>query len=233
MRFMADIQAPARIVDMGCGTGLLTQLVADRFPDADLLGVDIAGNLLEIARRRFTGNNRVSFEVANAMTFKPRRPVQLVVSASTFHWITPMEDLFSNIAGMLEPDGNLVFSIMLRGTLIELHESRRRVAHDKQALSVLPNAQQALAALDTANLVVIDKHEEVTQVDFPSATDLLYSLHNVGVTGGSLSSSGRPLTRLELAQWLADYDACYSTPEGGVFATYRVLYVSAIPRRKA
>ena len=38
---------------------------------------------------------------------------------------------------------------------------------------------------------------------------------------------------MEVAEFLADYAECYSTKEGGVFATYRILYAVAVPRKKA
>jgi malonyl-CoA O-methyltransferase len=233
MPFLANVERPVRILEIGCGTGLFTQLIADRFPDAGIEAIDNARDLAKIARRRFAGNDKVVFHIADALTFQPRNPAQLIVSASTFHWIVPLGNLLRNVAGMLSGDGRLVFSMMLRGTLIELHESRRRVAREKPVLSVLPCAEQVLEDLDAAGLVVTDKQEEAIQVDYPSATDFLYSLHNLGVTGGGISSSGTPLTRLQLAELLADYAQSYPAENGGVFATYRILYTVAVPRRKA
>lgn len=233
MRFLDNAGKPARILEIGCGTGLLTRLVADRFPDADIVAIDIARDLVETARRRFADNGKVTFTVADALKFRPATVFPLVVSASTFHWIVPLEDVFRNVAAVLSGDGRVVFSMMLRGTLIELHESRRRVAREKPVLSVLPNTEQALKALDAAGLAVRDKHETALQVDYPSATDFLYSLHNVGATGGAVSSAGRPLSRIEVADLLADYAQCYATKDGGVYATYRILYAVAVPRKKA
>lgn len=233
MRFLNDVPKPDRVLEIGCGTGLLTQLVADHFPDSNIEGIDIATDLVGIARRRFTGNNKVSFQISDALSFRPVAPVPLVVSTSTFHWIEPLDELFLNISGMLSNDGHLVFSMMIRGTLIELHESRKRVAHDKSVLSMMPNTDQVLAALSKAGLILTDRREEAIQVDYPSATDLLYSLHNVGATGGGISSSGQPLSRMEVAELLTDYAECYASKDGGVFATYRIFYGVAIPRYKA
>ncbi|MEI6217386.1 MAG: methyltransferase domain-containing protein [bacterium] len=232
MPHMATLHRPDRIVEIGCGTGLLTQLVADRFPDASIEAIDIAKDMIESSRRRFAGNRRVTFQEADALTFNPRSPVPLVVSSSTLHWISPPESLFRNIARMLTGDGRIVFSLMLQGTLIELHESRRRVARGKPVLAALPDRDQILKACNDAGLIVTDSREEAVQVDYPSATDLLYALHDLGVTGGSISSSGTPLTRMELTKLLADYAESYPADNAGVYATYRVLYAVATPRKK-
>lgn len=232
MPYLAKLDNPDRILEIGCGTGLLTQLVADRFPDARIDAIDIAKDMVERSRHRFRGNRRVTCQEADALTFKPTGPVHLVVSSSTLHWISPIDGLFRNIAGILTDNGHLVFSVMLQGTLIELHETRRRVARGKPVLATLPNSVRILKACKAAGLVVTDSHEEAVQVDYPSATDLLYALHDLGVTGGSISSSGAPLTRKELATLLADYAASYPAGNDGVYATYRVLYAVATPRRK-
>ncbi|MEI6807573.1 MAG: methyltransferase [bacterium] len=232
MRFLNDIPKPDRIIEIGCGTGLLTQLVSDHFPDSNIEGIDIATDLVEIARRRFAGNHKISFQITDALTFRPAAPVPLVVSTSTIHWISPLDELFLNVSRMLSRDGRLVFSMMIKGTLIELHEARKRVAHDKPVLSMMPDTDQVLEALNKAGLMLKDRQEETIQVGYPTATDLLYSLHNVGVTGGGISSSGQPLSRMEMAKLLTDYAECYASKDGGVFATYRVLYGVAIPREK-
>ena len=44
-----------RIVDLGCGAGLSTQALADRYPDSDLVGVDTSTQMLAAARARFAG----------------------------------------------------------------------------------------------------------------------------------------------------------------------------------
>ncbi len=55
------INNPKTIVDLGAGTGLLTELWYRRFPDAKYVLVDIAAEMLEIARKRFAGIANISY----------------------------------------------------------------------------------------------------------------------------------------------------------------------------
>jgi ubiquinone/menaquinone biosynthesis C-methylase UbiE len=58
-------QPPRRVLDLGTGTGLVARLVAARFPDAAVIGVDISERMIEQARRR-TDAPGVSYQVADA-----------------------------------------------------------------------------------------------------------------------------------------------------------------------
>ena len=56
----AAVVAPRRILEIGCGTGKNLQALARRFPNADLTGIDLSGEMLDIARRKLTPlSNRV------------------------------------------------------------------------------------------------------------------------------------------------------------------------------
>jgi ubiquinone/menaquinone biosynthesis C-methylase UbiE len=57
-------EAPARVLDIGTGTGAVAALVAARFPEADVVGVDVSERMIEQARRKVVG--RVRFHVADA-----------------------------------------------------------------------------------------------------------------------------------------------------------------------
>jgi ubiquinone/menaquinone biosynthesis C-methylase UbiE len=57
--------APRRVLDVGTGTGLAAGLAAERFPEAEVVGVDLSPRMIEIAKRNHGGGN-VRFEVADA-----------------------------------------------------------------------------------------------------------------------------------------------------------------------
>jgi len=222
-----DIEPPERILDIGCGTGQLTRLVADKFPKAEIVAFDIAGKAVDVARNRFAGGGKVHFQVANALTFKSSVPFQLIVSGASFHWVESLGALFRNVAGTLSPDGRLIFSMMLHGTLSELRDSRARAVQNKPATTDLPVVGRVTEAISAANLNLIKCETELLRTEYASATEFLYTLHNTGVTGGVISSSGAPLNRSELAALLADYIGHYQTECGGVFASFNVMYAVA------
>lgn len=93
------------VVDLGCGTGHLTRRLAERWPDARVLGVDRSAEMLAEARATdVTGIEWVEADLAN---WEPDGPVEVVWSNSTLHWLGDHESLFPRIVSWLRPEGVL------------------------------------------------------------------------------------------------------------------------------
>jgi tRNA (cmo5U34)-methyltransferase len=77
--------APIRVLDLGAGTGLLSALVRAAYPEARLTVSDVAPEMLEEARTRFTGDPRVSFAVLDHGSDPLPAGLDAVVSALSIH----------------------------------------------------------------------------------------------------------------------------------------------------
>ena len=95
--------APSRILDVGTGTGLAARLLADRYPQATVVGVDLAPAMVEEARR-LTDDPRITFEVADASAL-PLEPAsfELVV-------LLNMIPFFDELARVTAPGGALLIA---------------------------------------------------------------------------------------------------------------------------
>src|SRR4051812_27846731 len=81
-----DVAAPARVVDLGCGPGNLTALLAARWPDADVVGVDSSPEMVE--RARAGGVDGVRFTLGDVRTWPADAPaggVDVLTANATFH----------------------------------------------------------------------------------------------------------------------------------------------------
>ena len=213
--------SPRRILEVGCGTGVFTDLLARRFPEAGIHGIDISERMAAEARRRFQGNGRLGFEAADALAFRSQERFDLIASNASLHWIRPLDAGLRNLADHLAPGGVLAFSIMLDGTLRELHAVRLHVAPSKPPLARMPASADVERALEAEGLHVLRASEESLEARASSAAEILSVLHRQGLTGGVYSRGARPLTRGELAALCRQYDALHRGP-GGVPATYRI-----------
>ena len=76
-----------RIVELGCGSGNLTVLLAERFPTAEIIAVDVSTELLSIARKKCEGKNNVAFVNDNMLSFmsKLEKPASVVGNLSLHH----------------------------------------------------------------------------------------------------------------------------------------------------
>ena len=85
-----DLAAPPRIVDLGCGPGNSTALLRQRWPEANVTGLDSSGDMLDAARRDHPGIEFVAGDIAE---WSPAAPYDLVFSNAALQWIGNHERL--------------------------------------------------------------------------------------------------------------------------------------------
>ncbi len=104
----SNIDAPNRVIDLGAGTGLLTYYWYQRFPGAAYILIDLAKDMLDIARKRFDHLENISYEVGNYSHKLPDAAFDAVISALSIHHLEDGEKqrLFSEIYDRL-PQGGL------------------------------------------------------------------------------------------------------------------------------
>jgi trans-aconitate 2-methyltransferase len=92
----------ATVIDLGCGPGNTTELLARRFPDAALVGIDTSPSMLDAARARLPA---ARFEAADVATWAADRPCDVVVANAVLHWVPDHPRLFPHLVSQLAPGG--------------------------------------------------------------------------------------------------------------------------------
>jgi trans-aconitate 2-methyltransferase len=118
------LHAPGRIVDLGCGPGNSTALLAARWPDADVVGVDGAPAMLEKAR---ASSVRAKWLEADIGDWTPAAPVDLAFSNAALQWLPDHRMLLPRLLGHLRPGGVLAIQ-MPRNFQAASHVALREVA---------------------------------------------------------------------------------------------------------
>lgn len=98
------LDAPGQIVDLGCGAGNVTRLLAERWPAAQLTGLDSSASMLERARQALPG---ARFELAGVEHWEPDEPIDLLFSNAALHWVGDHQQLFPRLLDNLAPGGVL------------------------------------------------------------------------------------------------------------------------------
>jgi trans-aconitate 2-methyltransferase len=103
---MLELLAPRpneRIIDLGCGTGPLTAMIAER--GARVIGLDQSAEMIALARKQYPN---ITFELADAASFTVPEPQDAVFSNAVLHWVHPPAAAVAAIAGALRPGGRFV-----------------------------------------------------------------------------------------------------------------------------
>lgn len=96
--------APASVADLGCGPGHLTSLLADRWPDAAVTGIDSSTEMVAAAH-----DERIRFEVGDVRSWTG--PVDVLVSNATLQWVPGHLDLLPRLVEQVTPGGWLAFQV--------------------------------------------------------------------------------------------------------------------------
>lgn len=97
--------APGEIVDLGCGAGNVTALLAARWPNAHVSGVDSSPDMF--ARASETGLAGVAWTRADIAHWTPDRPPDLIFANASLHWLDDHPRLFPRLFGILAAGGRL------------------------------------------------------------------------------------------------------------------------------
>ena len=115
---LLDAAPGARVVDLGCGNGALTEQLAAR--GYDVTGVDASAEMLSLARE---GHPELKFQPGNALDFTLGEPVDAVFSNAVLHWIDAdkQQTMLDHIASQIKPGGLLVCEFGGKGCAETVH----------------------------------------------------------------------------------------------------------------
>lgn len=104
-----DINPTDKILDIGCGTGSLLQAIAENYPLAKVVGVDLRIEMLRIARNKQIKDSALIASQARCLPFRSKS-FDMVVSCNAFHYLRKSAECLVEIARVLKPQGRIVIT---------------------------------------------------------------------------------------------------------------------------
>jgi len=230
-----------KILDIGCGTGFLSHNLAERFPEANILGCDISHSMIKAASRKLkVERDKKIHLITTDGEILPCKNDTFDIAASnlTYQWIGNLEGSFKEAYRVLRPGGAFIFSTLGPETLKELKscytEATERFNKDGLPPFINFSGQEAIISalrdtgFDNISITVKDCIRA-----YHNMWELLKNMKSIGA-GNPFKDGDKSLARGSLLKKMAEeYKERFKIQDlqlatcNYVYATYEVMFVYA------
>jgi len=120
-----DLRGDETVLDAGCGSGRLTEILVERLPRGRVIGVDASASMIDAARERLGDEADLRIADLVGLDLGGER-VDVVFSTATFHWIADHDGLFRSLRAALRDGGRFVAQCGGAGNVENLHGAAER-----------------------------------------------------------------------------------------------------------
>jgi trans-aconitate 2-methyltransferase len=125
---LSGIAPDATVLDVGCGTGRVTEALLALVPQGRVLAMDASAEMVALARERL--GERAAVWCADALELEVDEPVDAIVSTAALHWVRDHDRLWIGLARALRPGGVLEIQCGGEGNIDGVREVIEAVAED-------------------------------------------------------------------------------------------------------
>lgn len=207
------------ILEIGCGTGIYTRLLKEKFPEARIEALDISADMINVASDKLS-DDAIKFIVADAETRELDGAFDLITSNAVFQWFTDIEGSIIRYKDALAENGLLAFSIFGPATFRELREVLKG-GFDK-TLSITSNLFLDRDGLDKVlrfSFDIFSVSETILTRRYDSTAELLRKIKYTGARGEGLVDKFM-LNKSALRR----LDEIYKTAFGGIETSYQIFF---------
>jgi trans-aconitate 2-methyltransferase len=135
-----ELTGDERVLDAGCGSGRVTELLLERLPRGAVVALDRSREMLAQAKERLARfGDRVSFAEADLATPLPVDGlVDAVLSTATFHWVRDQDALFANLAAVMRSGAQLAAQCGGAGNVETVMAALRRLGRPSDVVFATP-----------------------------------------------------------------------------------------------
>lgn len=210
------------ILEIGCGTGFLTEGLAQAFPHSRIVAVDISSEMVNVAKRKLTNYKNITYLVEDAENLKVNTSFDLIVSSAVFQWFDDYLKPFNIYYNLLKENGMFIFNTFGGKTFCELSQALRSLGKSVGPRSFI-NSDELGKTLLACGFKNLRLNEEIYKDYYHSARKLLLGIKKIGANSYSGDTRFHGGDIFKLARY---FDSNFRD-ENGVYLSYQVLYVHA------
>jgi trans-aconitate 2-methyltransferase len=125
---LKGIAPDATVLDVGCGTGRVTEALLELVPAGSVLAIDQSAEMVALARERL--GSRAEVWRQDVLDLGLEQPVDAIVSTATLHWVPDHDRLWPRLASALRPGGALEVQCGGKGNIARVRRVIDAVAHE-------------------------------------------------------------------------------------------------------
>jgi malonyl-CoA O-methyltransferase len=211
------------VLDIGMGTGWLTNQLKFYFPGSTIVGIDFADGMIESARRQNQGVGIIQAD-ARALPFQ-EKAFDLIVSNLAYQWVPDLNQAFGLCHSVLQKGGAFHLTLFGRQTFRELFlclaYARRKLNRDRGcSLRRLAGSRQVSEALARAGFRDVHVEPQLMKIHFPDIWSLLRWIKAIGANAlGGDTHLGKGMIAAADEYYRRHYRDSH-----GIFATLEVLW---------
>jgi len=212
------------ILEIGCGTGILTEKLLEFYPDSPLIALDISPTMIHRCQSKLNYSKRVSFLVTDAeMYCGQANRFSLVVSSCSLQWFHDRQRFIDSIYTMLPAGGSCLMAIPVRGMLYELEESCIFGARKTMRQLDLDNENKWINRFINSGMDISLSSVESVACRYENPLEVLKAIRGIGAGIEQNSDLLNPGDMRKMMEYYLKHFRIDSY--GTVSSTYRVLYV--------
>jgi len=225
---------PQAILDIGCGTGFFTRLLADKYKKSAIYASDLSESMVKHTRQahatRWPWQRKYHHAVSDAIAlpFKDAS-FDLVTSNLAMQWVPDPEAMMKEMRRVLAPGGLILFSTFGRRTLIELRQTLVDINSARSnAVLPFPDVMSLGNSLGTVAIDMPVTDSDLFDLTYPDTMALVRELKGMGASAAAIQGRGGGLYGRSLLRNIdAHYKTHYCQEDGRIHATFEALYAQA------
>tara|TARA_R110000868_G_scaffold396971_2_gene669444 strand:+ start:23729 stop:24532 length:804 start_codon:yes stop_codon:yes gene_type:complete len=214
-----DIIPPGPILEVGCGTGFLSELMLNEFPTRNFVLTDASSEMVSFTEERLGNSARTKFETLNVDEIEnPTPQYSLIVSNFAAQWFEDTAIGLEKLTQMLNPGGILLTAFPGNHSFMEWYECCLELGIPYTA-NPLPDVEEVVVKL-SLNPVQVDYYENDLFQNFNSSMDFLRSLKDIGA---GISTTDKSLNTKQLKLLTSFWD---KKTNNQIKAKWHVVYLA-------
>lgn len=215
-----DILPPGPILEVGCGTGFVTEELVKLYPERQKVITDLSPQMVHFCRNKFNLAENIIFDERDAEQIWPDQPeYAMTVSGFVAQWFKDTALTLGRLMEATLPGGLLLASFPGSESFPEWKQYCRELGIPYTG-NMLPDIEKLVIKMSTGP-VQIDFYEDTVKEKFPSARDFFRHLKRLGA---GTRQGGRSLTASEMNMLIRHWDA---EAGGEIEVSYHVIFLAA------